>query len=187
MDKKIIHVLVVSENKVLLRNLFEWFRYRIDDHTLQIDHARNKEEAEAKMKENKYDKIFHNGIYIVDVIEKMQIGAEVWNFDHTNNKYGAVDPNDKNVIRRIMRNQRDKINLTHWYMVLFILISCSFMFWSWQMNETIGENKVNIIDLQTSTIHLQATTDSMIVSQAKVAKVLDALIIKVNEINKVKK
>ena len=187
MDKKIIHVLVVSENKVLLRNLFEWFRYRIDDHTLQIDHARNKEEAEAKMKENKYDKIFHNGIYIVDVIEKMQIGAEVWNFDHTNNKYGSVDVNDKNVIKRIMRNQKDKINLTHWYVGLLVLIAMGFMFWSWQMNETIGENKVNIIDLQTSTIHLQATTDSTIVSQAKVAKVLDALIIKVDEINKVKK
>jgi len=96
-------ILVVSENDILMRNLYEWFSKKIEVGDLRIDHARSREEAEVMMAEGSYNKIFHNGIFIVDAVERLQVGSDVYNYGKTNNNLfnPIVNPHDKKSFSRI--------------------------------------------------------------------------------------
>jgi len=78
--------LVITENDTFINNMKEWFDYDIKNGLLEIDFARNKEEAKEFVKKKNYDKIFHNGIYVIDLIEQYQSNADVIKQGLTKNK-----------------------------------------------------------------------------------------------------
>ena len=98
-----IRVLVVSKNETLKRNMEEWFHPKVEAGKLQIDFADSREDAEVLMAGTNYDKIFHNGIYIIDAIERLQVGSDVYMFGKINNNLNNFieNPHDKKKISRI--------------------------------------------------------------------------------------
>ncbi|MHA1952331.1 MAG: hypothetical protein ACW96U_00075 [Candidatus Heimdallarchaeaceae archaeon] len=89
-------ILIVSKNETLKRNIEEWFRNKIENKTIVLDYTNSREDAESLMAVNNYDKIFHNGIYIIDAIENLQVGSEVFQYGRTNNNLCNVIPNIHN-------------------------------------------------------------------------------------------
>ena len=101
-----MRILIVSENKTLIRNMKEWFAVRIQSKNLIIDHAITKEESEGYIENNNYDHIFHNGLYIIAAIERYQSGTNVWNVGSTNNNYqNGINPNNKRSFSRIINKK----------------------------------------------------------------------------------
>lgn len=98
-----IRVLVVSKNETLKRNMEEWFHQKVEAGRLYIDFAGSRDEAEHLMSTVNYDKIFHNGIYVIDAIERLQVGADVYLFGKTNNNLDnyVENPHDRKKISRI--------------------------------------------------------------------------------------
>lgn len=98
-----IRVLVVSKNETLRRNMEEWFHAKVEAGRLAIDFASSRDEAEDLMSSINYDKIFHNGIYVIDAIERLQVGADVYLFGKTNNNLDnyVENPHDKKKISKI--------------------------------------------------------------------------------------
>lgn len=80
-------VLVVSKNEILKKNIEKWYSARMKDGSLIVDYAGSNESANKMMSINSYDEIFHNGIYIIPAIERLQSGANVHGFGKTNNNY----------------------------------------------------------------------------------------------------
>ena len=172
-----LKILVVSENKVLVRNLFEWYRNRLDNGSLVIDHAHNKDEAEAKMKEEKYDKIFHNGLYIIDSIEKLQFGADVWKMDGTNNKYGnVINTNDKKRLKKIISGKHDIWSLNHLLIVAVFIMACTFVFWTWKISGAVMNNGENIQIIKTHSERAVVHSDSLLQIQKDVVGALNKII-----------
>jgi hypothetical protein len=91
-----IRVLVVSENEVLLRNLREYFSDRVNSGDLILDHAKTRDDSIAYLEKHSYEKIFHNGVFIFDIIERTQFGSEVYNYGKINNQYkiSEINPTD---------------------------------------------------------------------------------------------
>lgn len=108
---ELIRVLVISKNETLKRNMEEWFAPRIDNGTLTIDYAGDRESAEDMMSDTSYDRIFHNGIYIIDAIERLQVGSDVYLFGKTNNNLNNFieNPHDKKVFSNIFSKKYLKL------------------------------------------------------------------------------
>ncbi len=100
---ELIRVLVISKNETLKRNMEEWFRTKIETGKLMIDFASSRDDAEKFMSAVDYDKIFHNGIYVIPAIERLQAGSDVYMFGKTNNNLNnyVENPHDKKKISRI--------------------------------------------------------------------------------------
>lgn len=106
-----IRVLVVSKNETLKRNMEEWFHVKVESGRYVIDFASSREDAEELMSEVNYDKIFHNGIYVIDAIERLQVGSDVYMFGKTNNNLSnyVENPHDKKKISKIFSKNYLKI------------------------------------------------------------------------------
>jgi len=72
-----MRVLVVSENESLISNINEWFKSKINNGDLVVDYVKTKDEAVGLLRTVPYDKIFQNGVYIIDAIEEYQSGVDV--------------------------------------------------------------------------------------------------------------
>jgi hypothetical protein len=81
----------------------EWFHAKVESGRLSIDFAESREHAEELMSQVNYDKIFHNGIYVIDAIERLQVGADVYLFGKTNNNLDNYleNPHDRKKISKI--------------------------------------------------------------------------------------
>jgi len=110
---ELIRVLVISKNETLKRNMDEWFHPRTESGKLLIDFANSAEEAEEKLSETNYDKIFHNGIYVIPAIERLQVGADVYSFGKTNNNLNNFieNPHDKKVFSKIFSKKYLKLGV----------------------------------------------------------------------------
>ncbi len=110
---ELIRVLVISKNETLKRNMEEWFAPRIDNGSLIIDYAGDRESAEDMMSSASYDRIFHNGIYIIDAIERLQVGSDVYMFGKTNNNLNNFieNPHDKKVFSKIFSKKYLKLGV----------------------------------------------------------------------------
>lgn len=110
---ELIRVLVISKNETLRRNMEEWFAARIDNGSLVIDYAGDRESAEDMMSETSYNRIFHNGIYIIDAIERLQVGSDVYMFGKTNNNLNnfVENPHDKKVFSKIFSKKYLKLGV----------------------------------------------------------------------------
>lgn len=108
---ELVRVLIVSKNETLRRNIEEWFAVRIDNGTLVLDYAGDSDSAKSLLSENSYDKIFHNGIYIIPAIERLQVGADVYSFGKTNNNLSnfVENPHDKKVFSKIFSKKYLKL------------------------------------------------------------------------------
>ena len=83
-----VRVLVASKNETLKRNMEEWFIQSINAGKLVIDFASSIADAEELLSNFNYDKVFHNGIYIIPAIEQLQAGTDVYMVGKTNNNFG---------------------------------------------------------------------------------------------------
>lgn len=101
-----MRVLIVSENLTLIRNMREWYSRRINSGSLIIDHAVTTEDSKEYIERYDYDHIFHNGLYVIDAIERHQRGAEVWNIGSMNNEYqNGLDVNNKKSFSNIFNKR----------------------------------------------------------------------------------
>jgi hypothetical protein len=91
----------------------EWFAARIDNGSLTIDYAGDRESAEDMMSDKSYDRIFHNGIYIIDAIERLQVGTDVYLFGKTNNNLNNFieNPHDKKLFSKIFSKKYLKLGV----------------------------------------------------------------------------
>lgn len=110
---ELIHVLIVSKNQTLKRNVDEWFFSKIEAGKLKIDFSDSRKSAEEMMSSMSYDKIFHNGIYVIDAIERLQVGADVYAFGKTNNNLNNYieNPHDKKVFSKIFSRKYLKLGV----------------------------------------------------------------------------
>ena len=100
---ELIRVLVISKNETLKRNMEEWFHAKVEAGRIVIDFANSRDDAEELMSTVNYNKIFHNGIYVIDAIERLQVGSDVYMFGKTNNSLNnyVENPHDKKVFSKI--------------------------------------------------------------------------------------
>jgi hypothetical protein len=110
---ELIHVLIVSKNQTLKRNVDEWFFSKIEAGKLKIDFSDSRKSAEEMMSSMSYDKIFHNGIYVIDAIERLQVGVDVYAFGKTNNNLNNYieNPHDKKVFSKIFSKKYLKLGV----------------------------------------------------------------------------
>jgi len=100
-----VRVLIVSNNASLVINIKEWFARDIESGKLELDIAKDREVAEDKLRHKSYDKIFHNGVFIIDAIEKYQSNVDVIHYGNSkNNIYSKnVEPNNKKQLKEVFK------------------------------------------------------------------------------------
>jgi len=90
--------LIVSNDECFKKNMRAWYKKDIDEGVMIMDFASTRKEADELLKENSYNHIFHNGAFIVDLIEKYQKDANVIHQGETKNHiYNETIIGDKKV------------------------------------------------------------------------------------------
>ena len=146
-----MRVLIVSENMVLMRNLKEWFSNKIERGDLILDHAASKDEAEKLMDKNNYDKIFHNGIFIIDSIERLQAGSEVWYYGNPNNtiyKNTIKDISNRKYVSRAFKGKIFQISANIGGIISVITILAYLITFVVTVKADVDTNKKDIIDIK---------------------------------------
>ena len=145
---ELIRVLVISKNETLKRNMDEWFHVKTESGKLKIDFAGSREDAEELMSSVNYNKIFHNGIYVIDAIERLQVGSDVYMFGKTNNNFNdfVENPHDKKKISKIFSKNYLKsvynIGGLLGSAITIVLAVVTFIIFQVNSNAAIGANAI---------------------------------------------
>jgi len=152
-----MRVLIVSENLTLIRNMREWYSRRINHGSLVIDHATTTEESKEYIERYDYDHIFHNGLYVIDAIERHQRGTEIWNIGNMNNEYqNVLDVNSKKSFSSIFNKKylQSGVNIGGAFAVMTVLVG--MVTWAVTLRADVdndikdmGEVKVIITEIKT--------------------------------------
>ncbi len=145
-----MRVLVVSENLTLIRNMREWYARRINSGSLVIDHATNTEMSKEYIERYDYDHIFHNGLYVIDAIERHQRGAEVWNIGNMNNEYqNGLDVNNKKSFSQIFNKKylQSGVNIGGALAVVTVLVG--MVTWAVTLRADVDDNIEDIGEIKT--------------------------------------
>lgn len=107
-----MRALIVSQNDSLLETINQFFNKEIESGDIEIDWVKNKRDAIDLLKKHNYDRVFQNGIHVIDAIERYQTGSEVYHFGKSkNNIYkNILDPEKK----KEMNNFFTKKTLYSW-------------------------------------------------------------------------
>ncbi len=159
-------ILIVSDNEVLMRNIYEWFNTKIDDGDIVIDHAKSREEAETLLEGNTYEKIFHNGIYIIDAVERLQTGSEVFHYGGGfNNKFNNIDinPHDKKTFLKIFTKKYFQVgvNIGGYLLTIASLagLVISAIAFSVMLRDDVDENMGHIVAIEKKIGSVQVAVD----------------------------
>jgi len=167
-----MRILIVSENEVLLRNFKEWFDRQIRGGSLIVDHAFDKKEATEFLKHNTYDKVFHNGIYIIDAVERYQQGSDIWNFGTMRNNYqNVINFDDKRSFSRIINKKylQSGVNIGGAFAILSVLVG--IITWGVNLRADVNVNEKDIGDIKetVSEIRVDQKEDSKNLNELKTA------------------
>jgi hypothetical protein len=175
-------VLIVTENDVLIRNMREYFVSHIENGSLILDHAKEQETAEKYLGEYSYDKIFHNGIFIFPIIEKLQAGAQVYNYGKTNNDYyvSPMDPNDMKSFSKIFDKKwfRLGVNIGGYVtaIIAFVIFVGSLASFGYMVNGKADINSVQIEEVKIDVAEIKEDVGDVKDIQGKVKEDVGDLI-----------
>ena len=114
------------------------------------------------MKKDAYDKIFHNGIYIIDAIERLQQGAEVWNVGPTKNEYqNSINFDDKRSFSRIFNKKylQSGVNIGSALAVLTVLIG--LITWGVTLRADVDHNIGDITIIKETVTDIKTDQDEI--------------------------
>ena len=151
-----MRVLIVSENLTLIRNMREWYVRKIQSGFLIIDHAATTEDSKEYIEKYDYDHIFHNGLYIIDAIERHQRGAEIWNIGNMNNEYqNVLDVNDKKSFSHIFNKKylQSGVNIGGALAVLTIVVG--IITWTVTLRADVDNNVEEIGEIKTAVTEIK--------------------------------
>lgn len=165
-------ILIVSENNVLMDNIYNWFKSDISAGVLIIDHVKDVDAGAELLQSNPYDLIFQNGMSVIREIEMYQKNSRLVHFGRTggNEIYkNNVNINNKNDVSRYIKG---KTPFTFWDIVgrvgtiLGVLgVIIGVVIWLYQMRWDIDNNKQiqNNVNEQINTDVKELKTDVRII------------------------
>lgn len=147
--------LVITENETFISNMMEWFKNDIKNKKIEIDIAKDREAAKQLLKKKSYNKIFHNGIYVIDLIEQYQNNADVIKQGLTKNKIFSktISGTEKNEID-VRKDKPFYLKVSYGMVGLLLASLVSLVLFLNTMRKDVDDNiyKINKIDNKVSII-----------------------------------
>jgi len=147
---------VVSENLTLMRNMKKWFARRISRGDLIIDHVETKTESKKFMADYRYDHIFHNGMYIIDAIERYQSGTGVWNIGNVKNNYqNTINVDDRKSFSRIFNKKYLQSGVNIGGSLAIITVVVGMITWGVTLRADVDNNIDDIGEVKTTVVEIK--------------------------------